>query len=67
MEEESTYEYDHDITSMDHVLFSYLHRMNIGSELFFISAVTKKDQKDKLLKKFPEYLEDLLQILNELI
>ncbi|MFX1376461.1 MAG: ADP-ribosylation factor-like protein [Promethearchaeota archaeon] len=67
MEEESTYEYDHDITSMDHVLFSYLHRLKLGPELFFISAVTKKDQKDKLLTNFPEYLENLLQILKELI
>ncbi len=67
MEEESTYEYDHDISSVDQVLFSYLHRLQIGSELFFISAVTKKDQKDNLLAIFPEYLEDLTQILKELI
>ena len=67
MEEESTYEYDHDLSSTDHVLFSYLHRLELGSELFFISAVTKKDQKDELLTRFPEFLEDLTQILKELI
>ncbi|MFX0028272.1 MAG: ADP-ribosylation factor-like protein [Candidatus Hermodarchaeota archaeon] len=67
MEEESTYEYDHDISSVEQVLFSYLHRLNLGTEVFFISAVTKKDQKDKLLTDFPEYLEDLTQILRELI
>ncbi|MFX1589250.1 MAG: ADP-ribosylation factor-like protein [Promethearchaeota archaeon] len=67
MEEESTYEYDHDISSVEHVLFSYLHRLNLGSEIFFISAVTKKDQKNKLLASFPEYLENLTQILKQLI
>jgi small GTP-binding protein len=67
MEEESTYEYDHDISSSDQSLFSYLHRLKLGSELFFISAVTKKDKKDKLLAGFPEFLEDLSQILKELI
>ncbi len=67
MEEESTYEYDHDISSIEHTLFSYLHRLNLGSELFFISAVTKESQKDDLLINFPEFLEDLTQILKELI
>ena len=67
MEEESTYEYDHDISSIEHTLFSYLHRLKLGSELFFISAVTKESQKDDLLINFPEFLEDLTQILKELI
>ena len=66
-EEESTYEYDHDISSIEHTLFSYLHRLKLGSELFFISAVTKESQKDDLLINFPEFLEDLTQILKELI
>jgi len=67
MEEESTYEYDHDISSIEHTLFSYLHRLKLGSELFFISAVTKESRKDDLLINFPEFLEDLSQILKELI
>ncbi|MBY8991980.1 MAG: 50S ribosome-binding GTPase [Candidatus Lokiarchaeota archaeon] len=67
LEEETTYEYDHDLDNVDHVLFSYLHRLKIGSELFFISAVTKKERKEKLLTLFPEFLEDLTQILKELI
>lgn len=67
MEEESTYEYDHDISSSDTALFSYLHRLQLDSEIFFISAVTKKDKKDKLLSGFPEFLEDLSKILKELI
>ncbi len=67
MEEESTYEYDHDISSFEHSLFSYLHRLKLGSELFFISAATKQSQKDDLLSNFPEFLEDLIQILKELV
>ena len=67
MEEETSYEYDHDLDNVDHVLFSYLHRLKLGSELFFISAVTKKERKEKLLTLFPEFLEDLTQILKELI
>ena len=67
LEEESTYEYDHDISSIEHTLFSYLHRLKLGSELFFISAVTKESHKNDLLTNFPEFLEDLTEILKELI
>jgi hypothetical protein len=67
LEEESTYEYDHDIASIEHILFSYLHRLQLDSELFFISAVTKKSKKDELLNRFPEFLEDLTLILKELV
>lgn len=67
MEEESSYEYDHDISSSDHTLFSYLHRMKIGSELFFISVVTEETQKDEFLEDFPQFLDELSDILKELI
>jgi len=67
LEEESTYEYDHDISSIEQTLFSYLHRLKLGSELFFISAVTKESHKNDLLTYFPEFLEDLTQILKNLV
>ncbi|MFX1571133.1 MAG: ADP-ribosylation factor-like protein [Promethearchaeota archaeon] len=64
MEEES-YEYDHNISSFEEKLFSYLHRKNIGTESFFISVVTKN--KEAFLDKFPDFIEDLTEILNQLI
>ena len=67
MEEEPTYEYDHDISTIEHTLFSYLHRLNLKSELFFVSAVTKETQKEELLEKFPDFLDDLTKILSEMI
>jgi hypothetical protein len=67
MEEEPSYEYDHDISTIEHRLFSYLHRLNLKSELFFVSAVTKEHQKEELLEKFPDFLDDLSKILSEMI
>ena len=67
MEEEPSYEYDHDISTIKHRLFSYLHRLNLKSELFFVSAVTKEHQKEELLEKFPDFLDDLSKILSEMI
>ncbi|MHA2008877.1 MAG: ADP-ribosylation factor-like protein [Promethearchaeota archaeon] len=66
MEEESTYEYDHDISSSDHALFSYLHRMKLDSELFFVSVVTKETHKDEFLEGFPQFLDELSDVLKEL-
>ncbi len=64
MEEES-YEYNHDISSTEEKLFSYLHKLKIKTESFFISVVTKN--KEDLLDKFPDFLEDLTKILDEII
>jgi GTPase SAR1 family protein len=66
MEEES-YEFDHDISSIEHKLFSYLHRLKVGKEPFFVSVVTKEDQKEEFFEKFPDFLSDLTKILEELI
>ena len=66
-EEKDSCEYDHDFSSIEQVLFSYLHRLKIGSESFFISVVTKEKEKEIFLNKFPEFLEDLSEILSQLI
>ncbi|GAH11730.1 unnamed protein product, partial [marine sediment metagenome] len=62
-----TYEFDHDISSIEHKLFSYLHRLKVGKEPFFVSVVTREDQKESFLEKFPDFLGDLTDILKELI
>ncbi|MHA2283511.1 MAG: ADP-ribosylation factor-like protein [Promethearchaeota archaeon] len=65
--EEETYEFDHDISSIEHPLFSYLHRLKVGKEPFFVSVVTKEDQKEDFLEKFPDFLGELTEVLEELI
>ena len=66
MEEES-YEFDHDISTIEQKLFSYLHRMKVGTESFFISVVARAGQKESFLEKFPDFLDDLTKILKQLI
>ena len=65
--EEETYEFDHDISSIEHKLFSYLHRLKVGKEPFFVSVATKENQKEDFLEKFPDLLGELTKILKELI
>jgi small GTP-binding protein len=65
--EEETFELDHDISITDHNLFSYLHRLKVGEEPFFISVATRQNQKEEFLAKFPDFLDELSNILMELI
>ncbi len=65
--EEETYEFDHDISSIEHKLFSYLHRLKVGKEPFFVSVAIKENQKEDFLEKFPDLLGELTKILKELI
>ena len=66
-EEKDSYEYDHDISTIEHTLFSYLHKLKLGTETFFISVVSKRNQKDTFLENFPKFVEELSVILKQLI
>jgi len=66
MQEES-YDENHNFFTIEDKLLTYLHRMKIKSEIFFASVVIKENQKEDFLDKFPDFLEDLTKILNELI
>ncbi|MFX1390150.1 MAG: ADP-ribosylation factor-like protein [Promethearchaeota archaeon] len=65
--EEEKIEGNFDFTSMEGILFSYLLRIKIKDELFFVSAVLKQEHKIKFFEKFPDFLEDLTKILSQLL
>ena len=66
MEEENVEE-NFDFTSTEGSLFSYLVRTKIKNELFFVSAVLREPQKEKFFEKFPDFLDDLVKIMEKLI
>ncbi len=66
MQEES-YDENHNFFTIEDKLLTYLHRLKIKSEIFFASVVIKENQKEDFLDKFPDFLEDITKILNELI
>jgi small GTP-binding protein len=65
--EEEKIEGNFEFTSTEGILFSYLLRTKIKNDLFFVSAVLKEEQKEQFFKYFPEFLEDLTNILEQLI
>lgn len=65
--EEEKIEGNFDFTSTEGTLFSYLLRKKITNDIFFISVVTKEQQKEQFFEKFPDFLDDLVNILEQLI
>ncbi|MFX1568037.1 MAG: ADP-ribosylation factor-like protein [Promethearchaeota archaeon] len=65
--DEEKYEGNFDFTSTEGQLFSYLLRKKINNEMFFVSAVLKDEQKLNFFEKLPDFLDDLVKILEQLI
>ncbi|MFW9969465.1 MAG: ADP-ribosylation factor-like protein [Candidatus Odinarchaeota archaeon] len=65
--DEEKIEGNFDFTSAEGILFSYLLRIKIKNDMFFISAVLRSEQKEKFFEKFPDFLDDLTKILEQLI
>jgi len=65
--DEEKYEGNFDFTSTESQLFSYLLRKKINNDMFFVSAVLKEQEKENFFERFPEFLENVTQILKELI
>ncbi len=65
--EEEKFTSNYNFSTIEGNLLSYLHRMNLEKESFFISVVIREKQKEEFLEKFPDFLENLAKILGELI
>ncbi len=65
--EEEKIEGNFDFTSTEGTLFSYLLRTKIKNDLFFVSAVLREPDKEKFFEKFPDFLDDLVKIIERMI
>lgn len=65
--DEEKIEGNFDFTSTEGILFSYLLRIKVKTDMFFVSAVLRDEQKIIFFKKFPKFLDDLVKILEQLI
>ncbi|TFG09188.1 MAG: hypothetical protein EU539_00010 [Promethearchaeota archaeon] len=66
MKEESFKE-DYNFFSLENKLLSYLHKINIENQSFFISAVIEENNKEKLLDKLPDLVEESSKILESIL
>jgi len=66
MQEES-HETDYSFSSIGDELISYLHRIVVEEESYFVSVVIKEKLKELLLEKFSGFISELIDILKSLI
>ena len=65
--EEENYSSDYSISTVEGKLLSHLQRVNLENESFFVSVVIKEKQKEELMEKFPDFLEDIKVLLDKLM
>ncbi len=65
--QEENYELDYNTFSIENKLLSYLHKINFLNQSYYISVVIKEELKENLLKNFPQFVEDVNNLLKVLI
>jgi GTP-binding protein SAR1 len=65
--QEEKYDAEHNFFSIENQLLSYLHKIKLDSESFYISVTIKEDLKEKLLNRFSDFLEDLNKVFEHII
>ncbi|MFX1277286.1 MAG: ADP-ribosylation factor-like protein [Promethearchaeota archaeon] len=62
--QEEKYESQYDFTSVEDSLLSYLHKITIKDENYYISVLVKEKDKDPLLNNFSDFLGEIEKIMN---
>lgn len=65
--QEEEYTIDYNIFDLENKLLSYLHKIKIQKETYFVSVVIEEQFKDNLLNRFPELVEDITNILESIL
>jgi small GTP-binding protein len=65
--QEEDFALDYDTFNLENKLLSYLHKIKVRKETYFISVVIEEKFKESLLDKFPELVEDITQILESIL
>ena len=65
--QEEDYNSDYNFFDLENKLLSYLHKINIRTEPYYISIVVEEKFKEKLLDKFSDLVEDISKILEAIL
>jgi len=65
--QEEKYESDYNFTTIENSLLSYLHKIEIGGEPFYISVLVQEEEKERLLHNFSDFVSDISEIMNTLL
>lgn len=64
--QEEHFESDSNFFDIDNKYLSYLHRLVYADQSFFISVLTKQKNKERLMERFADLIEDIINIFDEI-
>jgi small GTP-binding protein len=65
--QEEDYDSNYNFFDLENKLLSYLHKINIRNNPYYISIVLEEKYKEKLLDKFSDLMEDISKILEAIL
>lgn len=63
---EERYEAQYDFTSVEDSLLSYLHKVKINDEDYYVSVLIKEKDKEPLLNNFSDFIGEVEKIMNRM-
>lgn len=64
--QEENYKKIHDFSSIEDHILSYLHRIQLNGDDYFISILVDEKKKDHFMEKFSDFVMELTHIMEEL-
>ena len=65
--QEEDFSLDHNFFDLENKLLSYLHKIKIRNESYYISVIIEEKFKEKLLEKFSDLVENISKILEAIL
>ncbi|MBA7682811.1 hypothetical protein ES703_91164 [subsurface metagenome] len=65
--QEEDYSLDYNFFTLENTLLSYLHKIKIRNDSYYVSVVIEEKYKENLLDKFPDLVEDISKILEVIL
>ncbi|MFX1238171.1 MAG: ADP-ribosylation factor-like protein [Promethearchaeota archaeon] len=65
--QEEKYDSDYNFTTIENNILSYLHKISIGKDNFYVSVLVKEESKESLLDNFSDFINELGNITKELL
>ena len=65
--QEEKYESNYNFTTIENNLLSYLHKIEIGGEPFYISVLVEESEKETVLQNFSDFVSEVRKIMETIL
>ncbi|MBN1800911.1 MAG: hypothetical protein JW891_05350 [Candidatus Lokiarchaeota archaeon] len=65
--QEEKYDSDYNFTTIENNILSYLHKITVDKNNFYISVLIKEEYKETLLENFSDFIDEIEKVMNQLV